>query len=422
MQVKIFEADDMKTALQQVKEALGPDALILSTRTVRRGGLGLGKSRLEVTAAVEAREPKKDPVPAPAPPASAFSSAVADDISYADIWKKRRVIDPLEEELEGIKGQLTSLNLDSLRKEISELKKMVRGVASEPPAPQAPVFAPAPAPQAVSSRLTEGAAGREGGWMTTLADGLASRGLEEAVIEEIMQSAMLRLTPEQKKSAAALKAFCFQMVSHMVKTCDPRQLSKGRQRRVALIGPTGVGKTTTVAKLAADHMIKYGPKVALVTIDIYRIAAAEQLKVYGEIMNLPVEVVISPDQLKDVFARHRDKDLILIDTAGRSPKDQQGLQELASFLGAEHGIENHIVLSATTRESELSSVLRRFSLLPLHAAIFTKLDECETIGSILNTQQKYSFPISYLTNGQRVPEDLLPADSKQIASLILGSK
>jgi flagellar biosynthesis protein FlhF len=189
---------------------------------------------------------------------------------------------------------------------------------------------------------------------------------------------------------------------------------------MALVGPTGVGKTTTIAKLAAAYLKQFGQKLALVTIDTYRIAAVEQLKVYGEIMNLEVEVVMSPNQLEEVLCRHQDKKLLLIDTAGRSPKDEVSVQELADFLRPELKIESHLVLAATARNQELYEAVKQFGALDLKSFIFTKLDECESFGALLNVHTKNNYPLSYLTDGQKVPEDLMIADPKKIAGLIMG--
>ncbi|MBW2187298.1 MAG: AAA family ATPase, partial [Deltaproteobacteria bacterium] len=193
----------------------------------------------------------------------------------------------------------------------------------------------------------------------------------------------------------------------------------GEQKRLALIGPTGVGKTTTIAKLAAAFLLAGGKRVAMVTIDTYRIAAVEQLKVYGEIMNLPVEVVMSADQLRDVLARHSNKDLILIDTAGRSPKDDVSLNELQNFLDVDPAIEPHLVLSATTRERDLYETYSRFSALSPKSLLMTKLDECESLGVLLNIHLRNNCPLSYLANGQKVPEDLVLADAESVSALIL---
>ena len=192
------------------------------------------------------------------------------------------------------------------------------------------------------------------------------------------------------------------------------------RRRLAFIGPTGVGKTTTIAKVAANYMLAGGGKVVLATIDNYRIAAVEQLKIYGRIMNLPVEVARSPEQLREIFERHRDADLILVDTAGRSPLDDIRQEELAAFLPPELPVENHLVLSAATREEDNFNVIERFSHLSLHGLVLTKLDECEMLGQIVNIGTRGEVPLSFLTNGQKVPEDLLAPDPRQIAKMIFN--
>lgn len=403
----------MATALKLVKESLGPEALILSTRSVRKGKGGLlGKPVLEVTAAIESPEP----APRPVMPASAAANlygralgaapvsepvAAEPEVNYADLWRRRKVIDPLEQELDALKGQVSSLNVDSLRSEINELKELVKDAVGGRAA--ASVSTPASRPgQPAIVRMMEA---------------LLARGLSEGVAEVIVKRALRNYPPKDR--SITLEAFLAAAMVDLIRVTHPLAPGRG-PRTLALIGPTGVGKTTTVAKLAADFLLNQGRKIALVTIDIYRIAAAEQLKVYGEIMQLPVDVVLSPEQLRQVLERHRDKDLILIDTAGRSPRDKAGIDELEKFIGEGSGVENHLVLSATTREQELFGAIRRFGRLPIDSLIFTKLDECEGLGSILNVHFKHDCPLSYLTNGQRVPEDLLPADPRQLAGMVMG--
>ncbi len=192
------------------------------------------------------------------------------------------------------------------------------------------------------------------------------------------------------------------------------------QKRISVIGPTGVGKTTTLAKIAAQYLSRFGGRVALITIDTYRIAAIEQLKVYGEIMRLPVEVVIKPQELDQALDKFRDYDLVLIDTAGRSPRNEADLQELAAFLRPHPEVENNLLLPATTRERELEEIIRRFSILPISNFIFSKIDECGQLGVLLNIHYKNDTPISFLTNGQRVPEDLLMPSPAVVAELIMN--
>jgi flagellar biosynthesis protein FlhF len=217
-----------------------------------------------------------------------------------------------------------------------------------------------------------------------------------------------------------IHTFLRKTLAELIRVTGPILARQAGSRKVALIGPTGVGKTTTIAKLTADYLMHYGERVALITMDTYRVAAVEQLKVYGELMNVPVDVVVSPEQMATTLDRHRDKELILIDTAGRSPRDEVSLRDMQNFLRSELGTENHLVLSATTRDRDLYDTVNRFRFLPLQSLIFTKVDECDCLGSLVNVVMRHNYPISYVTTGQQVPEDLILADSAQLAEMILG--
>ena len=416
MQVKVFQSENMATALRMVKETLGPDALILSTRTVRKGGGFFGKPLLEVTAAVEPEAAKTAPGKpvATARPARAYAS-IADDIRYEDIWAGRGT-SAVVDEPPARRPQPVSTPVDTLRGEIDELRSLVQGFVREM-AERKPEPAPAPRWTASVAPTHKG----QDAWLAPVMAELTARGLEDEVAETIARYAGEKLTPQQVYSPGVLDSFFHDALTDLVQVSGPI-IRPGQARRLALVGPTGVGKTTTIAKLAADYLLQGGQSVALVTIDTYRIAAVEQLKVYGEIMNVPVEVVVRPEQMEQVFARHRDKDLILIDTAGRSPKDDVSLRELGEFLHPDYAIENHLVLSATTRERDLGEVIRRFQGLGLKSLLFTKLDECESLGALINVPTRHNFPISYLGNGQRVPEDLLLADARRVAGLVLGKE
>ncbi|WP_305043722.1 flagellar biosynthesis protein FlhF [Geoalkalibacter sp.] len=437
MLVKVFESEDMASALKKVKEALGPDALILSTRTIRKGGLGvLGKPILEVTAAVEAVAPvgagrapeaKRALANLPARRTRVEVGGDGDELSYENIWAGRRQ-DPAPKAAPVEERPRERVELDSLRGEIDELKAMVRDFISEArsvppqPAPAAPVM---PEPQVrvsappVAAPRRRAAATNADARLDPLIALLRARGINEEAAETIVRFAAQRAAAGQLQNPEVMRALFSDVIGDLIQVSRPARRTQG-QRRLALIGPTGVGKTTTIAKLAADHLLSGGKGVALVTIDTFRIAAVEQLKVYGEIMNLPVEVVVSPKQMRGVLNRHNDKDLILIDTAGRSPRDEESLRGLAEILTPELRTENHLVLSAATRDEDLCDAVARFGRVPLHNLIFTKIDECAALGVLLNVHLRHNFPLAYLTNGQRVPEDILVADAKKIAQLIMG--
>ena len=205
-------------------------------------------------------------------------------------------------------------------------------------------------------------------------------------------------------------------VSREINLSGPIRLSPGERRIVALIGPTGVGKTTTVAKLAAGFRIGQKRRVGLLTIDTFRIAAVQQLQAYAQIMDLPMSVVESRDQMDDAIDRLGDVDLILIDTAGRSPKGDINVEGLAELLSTAQPDETHLVMSATSTAAVVRSAIRGFAAARPNAAILTKLDEAPYTAGVLSAitpNQHFSgIPISYVTNGQHVPEDIAIATAE----------
>jgi len=194
--------------------------------------------------------------------------------------------------------------------------------------------------------------------------------------------------------------------------CDRNQV------RVALIGPTGVGKTTTAAKLAAQYSLMHKKKVALVTLDTYRIGAVEQLAAYARIMNVPMEVALSTEDGEALVAKHADKDLIIIDTVGRSQRNGEQISELDSFLKATQPTEVHLVLSASADSAARREAVTSFGRLGLDRLILTKLDECPQTGCILELAVTALLPFSYVTYGQDVPNDIAVADSNSLAMLV----
>ena len=211
-------------------------------------------------------------------------------------------------------------------------------------------------------------------------------------------------------------------IESIIAIAPPIAAVAGARRVVALVGPTGVGKTTTVAKLAATFKLAHGFRPGLVTVDTYRIAAVEQLRTYAEIISLPLAVANAPGDMRRAIDELGDVDLVLIDTAGRSPRDEVKIRELADFLAEAEPDEVHLVLSAVAGERSLRAAVERFALVHADRLILTKLDEADGLGGVLAVLGQADRPISYITTGQAVPDDIEPADRRRLARLILGDE
>lgn len=428
----------MASGLKLVRKELGPDALILSTRTVRNGKLGLlGKPTIEITAAIDTNWPKEETPPlqgvAPKtekPPSRLFNrqngqkkridtTVGGDDISLdysadstgdADNREARHMLtasQPLQSDTD-----------NGLRSEVDELKILVQQMAAQLAASGSTI--PADSEQGANGAMLRERLNRMHHPKDPVSELLQRHGVEGEPARTIAAVAKEQLQQQDRTEKGKIRRFVIRAIESLIEVKPPLFQKSDKQARIALIGPTGVGKTTTLAKLAAHYLSNYSNSIALITIDTYRIAAVEQLKVYGEIMHLPVDVVISPDQLEEAIGRHADKALILIDTAGRSPRDTLCLEELTSFLRPHLEIEKHLVLSAATRENELLDTIRHFEAVGIDKTIFTKVDECMRTGVILNVQLQHQAPLSYITNGQRVPEDLLQINRRSVAELIMS--
>ncbi|MBQ2276284.1 MAG: flagellar biosynthesis protein FlhF [Lachnospiraceae bacterium] len=191
---------------------------------------------------------------------------------------------------------------------------------------------------------------------------------------------------------------------------------------IYFIGPTGVGKTTTIAKIASKLKLEKKAKVALITADTYRIAAVEQIRTYANILSIPIKVVYEPEEIKKTIEEFSDYDLILVDTAGRSHKNEEQCNDLKSLLEAskDYKQEIYLVLSAATKYRDLVKITETYSKITNYKLIFTKLDETGCLGNILNIRMLTKLPLSYATNGQNVPDDICVLDAQNIAKQLLG--
>ena len=253
---------------------------------------------------------------------------------------------------------------------------------------------------------------------------LYARLIEAEIGEDLARELVDRLRQEaagdEIDDSALAQARLLRMVEDEIEIAGPIRPALGHCRLAALVGPTGVGKTTTIAKLAANFRLRDKRRVGLITVDTYRIAAVEQLRTYAEIIDLPMRVVATPEEMRAAVASMADLDLVLLDTAGRSPQDEVKLRELQALLTVADADEVHLVLSSAASPATLKRTAERFAAVGVTGLILTKLDEAAQLGALLPLLRSCKLPLSYLTNGQNVPDDISSAERRSLARGILG--
>ncbi len=358
MELKRFLASNMAEAMIKVKSELGSDAVILQTRKIRKGGFfGIGgKLYVEVTAFREDEDGKK----------VYKSSPVSDnDISGA-----------LKDELKGIKEVLKGVN-----DKLSSVQ-----VGKNFPKPFGDIY----------TKLVE--------------NGMKTKEAS-SMVEELSKKMTTEEASNREKLSLALK----EKFRTMVKT---ERIDFENRRKIVLIGPTGVGKTTTLAKIAAMIRMKKKMPLMIVTLDTYRIAAAQQVKTYADIMRIPFKVVYTPDEARELF-QSVSNTLVLVDTAGRSQKDEMKITEIASYVQSIEPDTVFLVVDATKKRDDVEDVVKRFSMASPTHLVLTKLDETSSMIGVVKALSVFSLPLAFVTNGQNVPDDIVYADEIDIPSLMV---
>jgi flagellar biosynthesis protein FlhF len=395
MNARTYRAGTMKEALAQVRRDLGGDAVILATRELRRRRLfGLGMRELIEVTASDALPPKPLMPAAKSMPKVAPAPAVS--LAPAGLGTATVPVPGLASDAGGGTGGLHS----HFGTQLSQLHAMVEDLSRH-------------------GRIDHLLPDLPSELVSTYAQ-LLDAEVPEVLARRLVRHVADRLAPEEAHRVEAVREALLDAVETCVPTAPPIAAVAGLRRVVALVGPTGVGKTTTVAKLAANFKLAHGFRPGLVTVDTYRIAAVEQLRTYAEIINLPLAVANAPGEMRRAIDELGDVDLVLIDTAGRSPRDEVKIRELADFLAAAQPDEVHLVLSAVAGERSLRAAVERFARVRADRLILTKLDEADGLGGVLAVLGQADRPVSYLTTGQAVPDDIEPADRRRLARLILG--
>lgn len=426
MNVKTFQGSSIADALVKVKAELGAGAVILHTRSFKRGGImGVGaKTVVEITAGVNVNVPSRKNPPAAGAAAGGRRAAEEDSdeggVAVAErhplkvVYSKSRPDRAPAAPAGGVNAETRLMAASmvkqpsfELRNEIASLRTMVES-------------------------LLQRSAGTTGGRVDLPAQlgALYRQLIEQQVSDEIalrvVDDVRAELGAEQLANATLVRERLLGKLEAMLPAnlggAVARPTVGAGCRTICLIGPTGVGKTTTIAKLAAAFKLRQRQKVGLITIDTYRIAAVDQLRTYANIIGVPLKVVLTPAELIAAMKEMQDCDTILIDTAGRSPTDQLKLNELAGFIAAAKPTEVHLVLSSTTHQENMEAALESFGKVRVDQIIFTKLDEAVSFGVLLNVARKASRALSYLTTGQDVPDNIEVGQPRRLAKLILGEK
>jgi flagellar biosynthesis protein FlhF len=394
MNLKTFRASTMAEALVQVKSAMGRDAVILHTRTLQsRKWLGLRRREMvEITAGVGMNIGVRSAGRRPAE-RSPSATLPAPQVRIADpIANGRQILQTT--------GGSTAVML-GVSQEVHQLKTIVQELCTQVRHQHSPQV-----PEDLFDCYLQ----------------LVQHQVAEELAEQIVKTLQKQLRPEHLSQPQYVREKLSEQIERLMPTSGPIVRTKiSGPHVVALIGPTGVGKTTTIAKLAAKLKLVEKNRVGLITIDTFRIAAVDQLRKYADIIGSPLRVVNSPDELREALASMSECEFVLIDTAGRAPRDTLKLSELRAFLDAAHPDEVHLVLSSTGSQAAVELAVEKFSDVRVDKIIFTKLDEAAHVGTVLNVVRKVNKSLSYITTGQDVPDDIEVGHGRRLAQMILGS-
>ena len=363
MQIKRFEAENMTEALRLVKQEFGSEAVILSAKSLgkKMGVFGhMKRPGVEVTAAKDTLYPE---------PEKTSSGKIQ---KFENSANKKSLIGSFCGGIMALKNKPDNI-FQNHDKELVNLKRQ-----------------------------------------------MLSQDVEESIIRKMIEKINRIALPKKLLKDNELKLCLIHVLKEMGITAGPVRIEPGKQKVIAFIGPTGVGKTTTIAKLAAIQAIKMKKQVALITLDNHRIGGVDQLKIYAKIIGIPIEVASTGKEFKECLKRLKDKDLILIDTAGISQTNEYQFNELRIFFNKVSCVETCLLLSATTKEDDLIDILAKFKVFSVSKLLFTKLDESTSYGNIFNQLIRSKIPVSYLTNGQQVPEDIENATLEKLVDLIIN--
>jgi flagellar biosynthesis protein FlhF len=395
MQVKRYEAASMKEALAKIKNDLGPDAIVISTKR-----LPGEKKLIEIMAASDEMTDPGEKTSGLAGAALRREAPVGTATSF--LGDDRELIGHLRKEMDELKALVQGLRQENLAEDFADLKESL---------------------QAFFDILGLRGQSEEKTILTRIYRYLISRGVSQARACKLLEK-MRRdsLTPAITDYASGLKIAegLIRDALNANAAADKVSDKNGQGKRIKVfLGPTGVGKTTTLAKLAARYALEQKRSVGLITMDNYRIAALEQLQVYARIMGLPLEAAAGQDAFRQALQKFDDKDLILVDTPGKSRTDKDYFSTLQELVAGNREVETNLLLSLTSSRENMQEVVLRYHQLDCDRIIFTKMDEGTRCGFLYDVIEQAGRPVSYLTTGQNVPQDIEVANPARLAEMIM---
>ncbi len=420
MTIKKFQGRTEEEATARAREEFGAQTVIMNVKEIKPKGIlrSFKASTFEVTAAVEESEQPaaKVPAPAPLPPLSGNINMAADEpISIPKPEPVKEMFASVENTWASSmppKAPEEKKKENALENNLEEKLESLQSLLEKKLAPQQPEELPKEAPVDENFKFIK-----------MIYSILLDNEVDEKYVNQIMDE-----VEKVMKGGASVDLILSSIYQKMIlKFGQPQliELADAKPKVVFFIGPTGVGKTTTIAKIASQFKLDRGKKVALFTADTYRIAAAEQLRTYANILDTPLDIVYSSEELNEELHKSEEYDLVLVDTAGFSHKNEEQrneTKELIDQIPGEYQKEVYLVLSATTKYRDLLDIADIYRKNFQFKLIFTKLDETSCFGNILNMKLYTGADLSYSTYGQNVPEDIEIFDTQKIVKLLLGGK
>lgn len=411
MNARTFRASSLHDALRLVWQELGPNASVLTTEKKQLGLFArfTGQQVFEVTAQANGYTTEANGVQ---PQTVGMASNAVVDRSDATIAVLERTtsLPQVGSTTESLSVDTQAVNDVEVAAPIQDYRDRFRrfAVADQPESLLENMIAQH---RPASSKLPSS--------LFSLFTDLLAADVDEDFARSLIETIEQHSTPVELSDARLVRQKTADVLASRIRTTPEISAHTSRRNVVALIGPTGVGKTTTVAKLAANLRLRDKKQVGLITVDTYRIAAVDQLRAYADIIDLPMEVVTTPREMRDAVAKLSDMDVVLVDTAGRSPRDEIQIQELKAMLNEAQADEVQLVLSSVSPSRQLVRLVEHFRIVNPTSILLTKLDEAIEYGHLLPVVCESGLPISYTTHGQNVPDDIQPANPEHMVERIL---